>query len=50
MELQELLMCILIVVYGLVWYVVGRTNLLEVFIIKLLRKIVRWYGESEDTE
>ena len=49
-ELKELLMCLLIVVYGLGWYIVGRTNLIEHFVIKILNDLIRWYKESEDTE
>ena len=49
-ELKELLMCLLIVAYGVGCYIVGRTNLIEHFVIKILNDLIRWYGESEDTE
>lgn len=49
-ELKELLVCFFIVAYGVCCYIVGRTNLIEHIVIKILNNLILWYEESEDTE
>ena len=34
-DVKEILMGVLVLVYGIVFYIVGRTNLLEKFVLKL---------------
>lgn len=34
-ELKEILIGMLVIVYGITFYIVGRTNLLEKFVLKL---------------
>ena len=34
-DVKEILMGILVLIYGIMFYIVGRTNLLEKFVLKL---------------
>ena len=34
-DVKELLMGVLVLIYGIMFYIVGRTNLLEKFVLKL---------------
>ena len=39
-ELKEILLGMLVMVYGIVFYIVGRINLLEKFVLKLNEMLV----------
>lgn len=49
-ELKELLMCILIVLYGLGAYILGRINFIDNIIVRKLKDFVNDINESEDTK
>ena len=34
-DVKEILMAVLVLIYGIMFYIVGRTNLLEKFVLKL---------------
>ena len=34
-DVKEILMGVLVLIYGIMFYIVGRTNLLEKFVLKL---------------
>ena len=34
-DVKEILMSVLVLIYGIMFYIVGRTNLLEKFVLKL---------------
>ena len=38
-DVKEILMGILVLIYGIMFYIVGRTNLLEKFVLKLNKMI-----------
>ncbi len=46
-ELKEILVGILVIVYGITFYIVGRTNLLEKFVLKL-NKTLEDYTKTDD--
>lgn len=48
-ELKEILLGILVLVYGIMFYVVGRTNLLEKFVLKLNKMLEDATKTDDDT-
>lgn len=48
-ELKDLLLGILVVIYGLVMYIAGRTNIIENFFVRKMQDFVNDMSESEDT-
>lgn len=47
-ELKEILTGILVLIYGIMFYIVGRTNLLEKFILKLNKMLEDATKTDED--
>lgn len=47
-DVEELLTGILVLVYGIVFYIVGRTNLLEKFVLKLNKMLEDVTKPDED--
>lgn len=48
-ELKEILLGMLVLVYGIMFYIVGRTNMLEKFIMKLNNMLVDYTKTDDDT-
>lgn len=49
-ELKDILLGILVVIYGLAMYIAGRTNIIENFFVRKMQDFVNDMSESEDTE
>lgn len=49
-ELKEILLGMLILIYGIVFYIVGRTNFLEKFIIQKLNDFFGLYADEIEFE
>lgn len=47
-DVKEILMGILVLIYGIMFYIVGRTNLLEKFVLKLNKMIEDDTKPNED--
>ena len=48
-DVKEILMGILVLIYGIMFYIVGRTNLLEKFVLKLNKMLEDATKTDEDT-
>ena len=46
-DVNEILMGVLVLIYGIMFYIVGRTNLLEKFVLKL-NKMLEDATKTED--
>ena len=47
-ELKDILLGMLVLIYGIMFYIVGRTNLLEKFVLKL-NKMLEDATKTDDT-
>ena len=47
-DVKEILMGVLVLIYGIAFYIVGRTNLLEKFVLKLNKMIEDDTKPNED--
>ena len=47
-DVKEILMGILVLIYGIMFYIVGRTNLLEKFVLKLNKMLEDATKTDED--
>ena len=47
-DVKEILMGVLVLIYGIMFYIVGRTNLLEKFVLKLNKMIEDDTKPNED--
>lgn len=47
-DVKEILVGILVLIYGIVFYIVGRTNLLEKFVLKLNKMLEDATKTDED--
>lgn len=47
-DVNEILMGVLVLIYGIMFYIVGRTNLLEKFVLKLNKMLEDATKTDED--
>ena len=47
-DVKEILMGVLVLIYGIMFYIVGRTNLLEKFVLKLNKMLEDATKTDED--
>ena len=47
-DVKEILMAVLVLIYGIMFYIVGRTNLLEKFVFKLNKMLEDATKTDED--
>ena len=47
-DVKEILMAVLVLIYGIMFYIVGRTNLLEKFVLKFNKMLEDATKTQED--
>ena len=47
-DVKEILMAVIVLIYGIMFYIVGRTNLLEKFVLKLNKMLEDATKTDED--
>lgn len=49
-ELKEILVGMLVLIYGLMFYIMGRTNFIETIIVRKLKEFISDAEETEELE